>query len=98
MRLTPTPTADVTSMINASISKSLYIILWTAKYTKTPVTTQINRTEVRAPITSARYHPNDIVFVGGLVAIQRENNEIIKLAKSVNRCAASVAMARLLDK
>lgn len=34
----------------------------------------------------------------GRVAIQSENRLIIKLAKSVSKCAASVAMARLLAK
>lgn len=36
--------------------------------------------------------------VDGLPAIHIANNDIIKLAKSVNKCAASVAIARLLDK
>lgn len=37
-------------------------------------------------------------LVAGLLATQRENSDIIKLTKSVNRCAASVAIARLFDK
>lgn len=67
-------------------------------YTKIPVTTQISSTEVRAPITSARYHPKDIFFVFGLLAIYRENSEIMKLAKSVSKWAASEAIAKLFDK
>lgn len=98
IRFTATPTAEVINITVALISKSLLIMRSTAKYTRTPVTTQMSRTEVRAPITSARYQPNDMVFVGGLVAIQSENSEIMKLAKSVSRCAASVAIARLLDR
>lgn len=69
--------------------------LWTAKYTRIPTTTQIIRTDVSAPITSALYHPNDIFLVAGLEPIQRANNDTRKLAKSVNKCAASVAIAKL---
>jgi len=36
--------------------------------------------------------------VDGRPAIQMENREIIKLAKSVSKCAASVAMAKLIDR
>lgn len=37
-------------------------------------------------------------WVEGRPAIQMANNEIIKLAKSVNKWAASVAIAKLFDK
>lgn len=94
---TPTPMAEVINMTNESISKSSWITLSTAKYTNTPVTTQIMSTDVSAPITSALYQPNGIFFVAGLVAIHNANKDIIKLAKSVSRCAASVAIAKLLD-
>lgn len=95
---TATPIPDVINITLALISKFVSITLSTAKYTNTPVTTHIKRTDVRAPITSALYHPKDIFFVAGLMAIHNENKEIIKLAKSVNKCAASVAIAKLLDK
>lgn len=36
--------------------------------------------------------------MAGLVATQRANSEIIKPAKSDNKCAASVMIARLLAK
>lgn len=67
-------------------------------YTKIPVTTHISRTEVTAPITSALYQPKDICLVGGRDATHSEKRDIIKLAKSVKRWAASVAIARLPDK
>jgi len=35
--------------------------------------------------------------VAGLLATQREKRDIIKDAKSVNKCAASVAIAKLFD-
>lgn len=66
-------------------------------YTKIPVTTQISNTEVRAPITSALYHPKDIFFVFGLLTMYKENRETMKLAKSVRRWAASDAIAKLFD-
>lgn len=55
-------------------------------------------TDVKAPITSARYQPNGILRVAGLEPTHRANKDIIKLAKSVSRWAASVAMAKLLDR
>lgn len=96
--LTSTPNAEVISITVASMSKSLCIILSMAKYTSTPVITHMSRTDVRAPITSALYQPKDMVFVAGLEATHKENNDIIKLAKSVSKCAASVAMAKLLER
>lgn len=83
------------SIIVESISKSSLTILSIARYTSTPVITQIIRTEVKAPITSARYQPKLILRVGGRLATHSEKREIIKLAKSVRRCAASVAIAKL---
>ena len=38
------------------------------------------------------------LLVAGLLATHNENRDIIKLAKSVKRCAASVAIAKLFDK
>jgi len=35
--------------------------------------------------------------VAGLLATQMEKRDIIKDAKSVNKCAASVAIAKLFD-
>ena len=67
-------------------------------YTRMPVTTHINSTEVKAPITSARYHPKCIFLVEGRVAIHSEKSDIMKLAKSVRRWAASEVIARLFDK
>ena len=49
--LTKTPQAAVISIVSASISKSLWIIRLMARYTKTPVSTQIISTELTAPIT-----------------------------------------------
>lgn len=48
-------------------------------------------------LTSARYQPKGIFLVAGLPATQIENSEIMKDAKSVNKCAASVAIAKLFD-
>lgn len=82
----------------ASILYDLLEIRSTAKYSNMPVTTQMSRTDVSAPKTSALYHPNGMDRVAGLEATQMENNDIMKLAKSVRRCDASVAIAKLLDK
>ena len=41
----------------------------------------------------ARYHPKLIFLVAGRVATHKLNNEIMKEAKSVNKWAASVAIA-----
>ena len=60
--------------------------------------TQMSKTEIVAPITSARCHPKLILFVDGRLASHIENNEIMNDAKSVKRWAASVAMAILLLK
>lgn len=54
------------------------------------------RTENRAPITSARYQPKLIFLEAGRDDSQMAKRLIMKLAKSVNKCAASVAIARLL--
>ena len=54
------------------------------------------RTETVAPNTSALCHPKDIFWDLGLAAIQMANKEMRKEAKSVRRCAASVAMAKEL--
>lgn len=67
-------------------------------YTRMPVTTQMVSTEVRAPMTSALYQPKGIDCVGLRLDTHRANSEIMKAAKSVSRWAASVAMARLLDR
>lgn len=96
--LTTRPNADVITMILASIWKSPSTILTKARYTRMPVTTQMSSTDVRAPMTSALYQPKDIFFVAGLVAIHREKRLIMKLAKSVSKWAASVAIAKLFDK
>lgn len=98
MMFTKSPNPEVMSIISASILKSRRTILSTAKYTRIPVTTQIVRTEVNAPMTSARYQPNGIACVGLRLETHRANSEIMKAAKSVSKCAASVATARLLDK
>lgn len=47
--------------------------------------------------TSARYQPKGIFLVAGLLATHIENKDIINEAKSVNKCAASVAIAKLFD-
>lgn len=47
--------------------------------------------------TSARYQPKGIFLVAGLLATQMEKRDIINDAKSVNKCAASVAIAKLFD-
>jgi hypothetical protein len=96
--LTHSPTADVMSIMSASIVYVMFIIRSTAKYNKIPVTTQIRRTDVKAPKTSALYHPNGIDCVAGLEATHIAHNDIMKLAKSVSKCEASVAIAKLLDK
>jgi hypothetical protein len=41
----------------------------------------------------ARYHPKLIFLVAGLVATHKLKSEIMKEAKSVNKWAASVAIA-----
>lgn len=63
-----------------------------------PVTIQIMSTDANAPSTSALYQPNGILLVAGLEPTHIANTDIIKLAKSVSKCAASVAIAKLLDK
>ena len=62
------------------------------------MTNQIMSTETVAPKTSALCQPKDIFLDFGLAAIQMENKEMAKEAMSVRRCAASVAMARLLER
>lgn len=98
IKLTQTPTPDVINITLASISKLRYMTLSTAMYTKIPVTTHIRSTDVNAPITSARYQPKCIFFVEGRLAIHSENSDIIKLAKSVSKWAASEAIAKLFDR
>jgi len=88
---------EVISITRASISKVGSRTRSTAIYSRIPVTTQIIRTEVKAPSTSARYQPKGMLRVAGLEPTHKANNDIIKLPKSVNRCAASVAIAKLLD-
>lgn len=89
--------ADVISIMSASIEYDMLVMRSTAKYNSTPVTTQMRRTDVRAPRTSALYHPNGMDREAGLEATHNANSDIMKLAKSVSRCEASVAMAKLLD-
>ena len=96
--LNRTPIPLVISMIVASISYSLVISLSTAIYTNIPVTTQMSKTDTVAPMTSARCQPKFIDVDEGLEATYSENRDIMKEAKSVNKCAASVAMAKLLAK
>lgn len=96
--LTQSPTADVISMMLASIEYDIFVMRSTAKYNSIPVTTQMRRTDVKAPSTSARYHPNGMDWVAGLEATHNAHSDIMKLAKSVRRCDASVAIAKLLDK
>lgn len=48
-------------------------------------------------LTSARYQPKGIFLVAGLLATQIEKRDIMNDAKSVNKCAASVAIAKLFD-
>ena len=96
MILKRTPIPLVISMIVASISYSLVISLSTAIYTNIPVTTQMSKTDTVAPMTSARCQPKFIDVDEGLEATYSENRDIIKEAKSVNKCAASVAIAKLL--
>lgn len=48
-------------------------------------------------LTSARYQPKGIFLVAGLLATQMEKRDIMKDAKSVSKCAASVAIAKLFD-
>lgn len=86
------------SIISASIEYDMFVIRSTAKYNSTPVTTHMRRTDVRAPNTSALYHPNGMDWVAGLEATHKAHRDIIKLAKSVSKCEASVAIAKLLDK
>lgn len=62
IRLAPSPINDVINIIVAFTSYSLVITLCTASTTSIPVITQISSTETRAPITSARYHPNDSLY------------------------------------
>jgi len=57
----------------------------------------ILKSERRKIFTSARYQPKGIFLVAGLLATQMEKRDIIKDAKSVNKCAASVAIAKLFD-
>jgi len=97
-KLTHSPTADVISIMSASMVYVMSVRRSTAKYNSTPVTTQMRRTDVRAPNTSALYHPNGIDCVAGLEATHMAQSDIMKLAKSVRRCEASVAIAKLLDK
>lgn len=54
---------DVISIMRASTSKLLLIIRSTANHTRIAVMNQIIRTEAKAPITSARYQPNDILQI-----------------------------------
>lgn len=60
IKLKHNPTADVMTIMLASISNVISLRRSTAKYNSTPVTTQIRRTDVKAPNTSALYHPNGI--------------------------------------
>ena len=55
MILTMTPIPAVITIIPPSILKFPFMIRSTAKYTRIPVTTQMERTEIKAPTTSARY-------------------------------------------
>lgn len=96
-KLTHSPTADVMSIISALIVYDMFMMRSTARYSSMPVTTQMSRTDVRAPNTSALYQPNGMDWVAGLEATHMAHSDIIKLAKSVSRCDASVAMAKLLD-
>lgn len=95
--LTHSPTMDVMTIMFASIVYVMFLMRSTAKYKSTPVTTQMRSTDVSAPNTSARYHPNGMARVAGLEATHRAHSDIMKLAKSVSRCDASVAIAKLLD-
>ena len=81
----------------------LFVLLWMtiiylimARYTRTPVTSHIMRTDTVAPKTSALCQPKDIFWDLGLAAIQMANKEMRKEAKSVSMWAASVAMAKEL--
>lgn len=57
---TPNPMPAVISMISAFILKSFDRTLITARYTNTPVNTQMMRTDTRAPSTSKkRIHENN---------------------------------------
>ena len=48
-------------------------------------------------LASALYQPNGIFLVAGLPDTHIENSDMRKEAKSVSKCAASVAIAKLLD-
>lgn len=57
----------------------------------------VSEEEIKKILTSARYQPKGIFLVAGLLATQMEKRDIINDAKSVNKCAASVAIAKLFD-
>lgn len=61
MMLIMSPADAVSSMTCASISYCFVMILCVARYTNTPVSTQMNSTDITAPITSANRHAMELV-------------------------------------
>lgn len=58
-----------------------------------------NRNRSISSIKKVQLKPNpSYLFVDGLAAIHIANSDIINAARSANKCAASVAIAKLLDK
>ena len=63
MMLITSPAEAVSNMTCASISYCFVMILCIARYTNTPVSTQINSTDNTAPITSANRHTMENVIL-----------------------------------
>ena len=63
--LITSPAEAVSNMTCASISYCFVIILCIARYTNTPVSTQMNSTDNTAPITSANRRTMENVIING---------------------------------
>ena len=72
------------------------MILNTASYTNTPVINQMIKTEINAPRISARWKPYESWDVGDRLDRYSAASEMRNEARSDNRCAASVSIAKLL--
>ena len=93
--MTPSPLMATINMILPSTSCG-EMILNTASYTNMPVINQMIRTEISAPKISARWKPYDSWEVGDRLDRYSAASEIRNDARSDNRCAASVRIAKLL--
>lgn len=76
MMLIMSPAEAVSNMTCASISYCFVMILCIARYTNTPVSTQINNTDMTAPITSANRHTVE--------AVNSHHRRIIDQTRGIN--------------